>query len=168
MLAGLLMALASMPGAASAQTQTQYPVQESNLQTDKTAVRPGEPITVTGGGFASNSNVTIRFDTAVLGTTVTRDNGTFTTTVTIPANASPGSHTLTAVGTAPNGATRRLTSTIEVLGVAAARGGTLPRTGLASTLPLALGGVGLLGIGTLAVVAARRRRSGSPDSPVAA
>ncbi|MBW3557405.1 MAG: hypothetical protein KY454_10780 [Actinobacteria bacterium] len=158
-LAVLLVGLASMGGAASAQTQTQYPVQESNLQTDKTAVRPGEPVTVTGGGFAPTSSVTVSFDTIVLGTTVTRDNGTFTTTVTIPANASPGSHTLTAVGTAPNGATRRLTATIEVLGVSAARSGTLPRTGPGLATPLAASAVLLISAGSVAVLSTRRRRA---------
>lgn len=156
-LAGVVLTLLSLAGTASAQ---QYPTQTGNLQTDKTAVRPGEPITVTGGGFAGNSTVTINFDTQVLGTTVARPDGNFSTTVTIPANAAPGRHTLAAVGTAPNGTSRRLTSTVEVLGVAAQRdGGLLPRTGNGLTPPLAASAVLLIGAGSVAVVATRRRRA---------
>lgn len=155
-LAGLVVTLLSLAGTASAQ---QYPTQTGNLQTDKTAVRPGEPITVTGGGFAGNSTVTINFDTQVLGTTVARPDGNFSTTVTIPANATPGKHTLAAVGTAPDGTPRRLTSTVEVLGVAAQRGGLLPRTGNGLTPPLAASAALLIGAGSVAVVAARRRRA---------
>lgn len=155
-LVGVFVTLGSLAGTASAQ---QYPAETGNLQTDKTVVRPGEPITVTGGGFARNSTVTITFDTVVLGTTVTRSDGTFSTTVTIPANATPGRHTLAAVGTAPNGASRRLTSSIEVLGTTAQRGGILPRTGNGLTPPLAASAVLLLGVGSVAVVATRRRRA---------
>lgn len=154
--AGVFVTLVSLAGTAYAQ---QYPAETGNLQTDKTAVRPGEPITVTGGGFAPNSTVTIIFDTQVLGTTVTRPEGTFSTTVTIPANATPGRHTLAAVGTAPNGAARRLTSSVEVLGTAAQRGGTLPRTGNGLTPPLAASAALLIGVGSVAVVATRRRRA---------
>ncbi|MBW3614449.1 MAG: LPXTG cell wall anchor domain-containing protein [Actinobacteria bacterium] len=156
-LAGALVALLSLAGVASAQ---QYPTQQGTLQTNQTAARPGEPITVSGGGFAPNSTVTINFDTQVLGTTTTRPAGDFTTTVTIPANATPGAHTLAAVGTGANGAPRRLTSTVQVLGTTAQRdGGLLPRTGDALTPPLAASAALLIGAGSVAVVATRRRRA---------
>lgn len=157
MITGTLVALFFIGGAASAQ---QYPVQESTLQTNKTEVRPGEPITVSGEGFAPNTTVTITFDDAVvLGTTQTRPDGTFSTTVTIPANASPGTHTITATGTAANGGTRRLTTTVRVLGTAAAApGGTLPRTGTGITAPLAASAGLLIAAGVVAVTATRRRR----------
>ncbi len=157
MLTGTLVAMFFVGGAASAQ---QYPVQESTLQTNKTQVRAGETITVSGAGFAPNSTVTIELN-PVLGTTQTRADGTFSTTVTIPLNTTPGIHTLTATGTAANGAVRRLSATIEVLpaaGAAPAPGGTLPRTGTGITAPLAASAGLLIAAGLVAVTATRRRR----------
>ncbi len=153
---GLLLALAFLAGSASAQ---QYPVQESALQVGTSQVRPGESVTVSGDGFAANSTVTVTFDATVLGTTQTRQSGAFSMTVTIPITASPGSHTLAATGVAANGATRRLASTVNVLGAGVARQGSLPRTGNGFAAPLAASAALLIGAGSVVVVAARRRRS---------
>ncbi|MBW3651775.1 MAG: hypothetical protein KY458_14515 [Actinobacteria bacterium] len=156
MFTGALVALLVLVGGASAQVQ--YPPGGSNLQTDRTQARPGEPITVTGAGFLPASTVTITFDDAVvLGTTHVRENGTFSIEVTIPANASPGSHTLAATGTGADGTPRRITSAVEVLGTAAARGGTLPRTGSGITTSLVASAALLIGAGSAAVVGTRRR-----------
>lgn len=164
---GLMGILIALTVVATAPATAQYPPANEGQQVSPTEARPGEPVTVTGGGFAPNSPVTTSFDTQVLGTTVARTDGTFTTTITIPANATPGAHTITSSGTNPDGTPRRLTSTVTVLGVAVNRGGTLPRTGIAGSLPLAVAGTLLIGVGSVAVRAARRR-SRSTDSPVPA
>ncbi len=150
-----------------------YPPQACGLRLGQSQARRGETVSVGGDGFRPGSNVRIEFRSQPVELkTVTADaNGSFDTSIVIPMTASFGEHTIAALGTNPTppGGARELTGRITIVPPAAAGGGgTLPRTGLGSALPLALGGVGLLGIGTVAVVAARRRRSGSPDSPVAA
>ncbi len=164
---GLVGVLIALTVVGTAPATAQYPPAAQAQQLSSSQVRPGEPITVTGSGFAPSSTVTISFDTQVLGRTVARTDGVFTTTVTIPANATPGTHTIASSGINPDGTPRRLTSTVTVLGATANRGGTLPRTGIAGSLPLAVAGTLLIGVGTVAVRAARRR-SRSTDSPVPA
>ncbi|MBW3615995.1 MAG: hypothetical protein KY439_11925 [Actinobacteria bacterium] len=177
---GALVALLVFAGGAS--SQVQYPPQGSNLQADKTEVGPGGSMTVSGAGFAAASTVTVTFDDAVvlgithvrgkaeptavrsakvvavvLGTTQVREDGTFSIDVTIPRTASPGRHTLAATGTGADGTPRRLTFTVDVRGVSLARGDTLPRTGSGVTAPLVATAVLLIGAGSVAVVATRRR-----------
>lgn len=153
-LAVALTVVVSCVGAASAQ---QYPPADEGQQISDTTLMPGQPFTVSGGGFKPNTEVTVTFDATVLGRVLTRPDGTFSITVTTPADASPGRHTITSTGTAPDGSIRRLTSIVTVLGTVATRG-PLPRTG-ASVLPLAAGGTALIGIGSAAVAGARRRRT---------
>lgn len=155
-LAVALAVVVSFAGAASGQA---YPPADEGQQLSDTTLTPGEPFTVSGGGFRPNTEVTVTFDATVLGRVFTRPDGTFSLTVTTPQDASPGRHTVASTGTAPDGSIRRLTSTVTVLGNAAARG-RLPRTG-ASVLPLAAGGTALIGIGGAAIAAARRRRTAS-------
>ena len=81
------------------------------------------------------------------------------TTVTVPTNAAPGPHTITAVGTDPAGRPRQLNATVSVLGVQVTRGLDLARTGSSSTMPAAIAGVVLVAVGSAAIVAARRRRT---------
>lgn len=154
-LAGVLLVLLPLAGAASAQN---YPPADEGQQVSDTQLTPGEPFTVSGGGFASGSNVTVRFDAQVLGSVLVRPNGTFSGQFTTPADAKPGTHTISSTGTAPNGTQRVLRSTVQVLGTAAARPGTLPRTGTGLTMPLATSAGLLIGAGTVAIVATRRRR----------
>lgn len=90
-------------------------------------------------------------------------NGQFSKAVTIPADTQPGSYALTATGYR-NGAPYELSADITVTGAPAAGrtgGGTLPRTG-AFIAGLAAIGAALTGAGTVAVLAARRRRAGQP------
>jgi outer membrane protein assembly factor BamB len=66
------------------------------------SVRPtlGPPTTVTvatGSGFGTSETVTVSFDALVVAT-VTASRGAFTANVTIPATATPGSHTIQARG----------------------------------------------------------------------
>lgn len=136
-----------------------YPPAACELAVSTTQVRPGEPVAVSGGGFAPNSTVTLRFDSTQVGTAQTNATGVLSTTVTVPANAAPGPHTITAVGTDPSGRPRQLNATVSVLGVQVTRDGTLPRTGSSSTVPGGIAGIVLVGVGSAAIVAARRRRT---------
>lgn len=154
-LAGVLLVLLPLAGAASAQS---YPPADEGQQVSDTQLTPGEPFTVSGGGFAPGSDVTVRFDAQVLGTVLVRPNGTFSGTFTTPENASPGTHTITSTGRAPDGTQRVLRSTVQVLGAAVNRTGTLPRTGTGLTMPLATSAGLLIGAGAVAIVATRRRR----------
>lgn len=179
-----LFAMVALAPAAGAQAQpqrspcspggptAQYPPQACGLRLGQSTARPGERISVGGDGFAPNSRVRIEFRSqpVELASVTANSAGSFDTTVVIPANASLGQHTIAAQGTNPTppGGARELTATITIVGAAAAPGGTLPRTGAADALPLALGGAALVGIGAVAVVAARRRRSGASNAPVTA
>lgn len=154
-LAGLLVVFVLTGPAASAQ---QYTPAEEGQQVSDTQLTPGEPFTVSGNRFASGSTVTVRFDAQVLGTVLVRPNGTFSGQFTTPADAKPGAHTISSTGTAPGGAPRVLRSTVQVLGAAFNRAGTLPRTGTGLTLPLATSAGLLIGAGTVAIIATRRRR----------
>jgi hypothetical protein len=59
---------------------------------------PGETITVTGGNFCPNSQITVLFDGEVIGHGRADGSGQFSDQVTIPANASPGHHVITLSG----------------------------------------------------------------------
>lgn len=147
------------PGGPAANNQ--YPPSACGLALGRSQVRPGEALSVSGGGFRPNSAVTIVFRSApvTLGSATTDASGAFTTTVTIPADATPGTHTIAATGVNPNGTPRELASTITVLGAETARGGTLPRTGASMAVPVGISGAALVAVGSLAVLAARRRRA---------
>lgn len=90
-------------------------------------------------------------------------NGQFSKVVTIPTDTQPGRYAITATGYR-NGAPYQLSADLTVTGAAAAGAanrGTLPRTG-AFIAGLAALGAALTGAGTVAVLAARRRRAGQP------
>lgn len=144
--------------------RSQYPPSECGLRLGKSQARPGEPVDITGEGYKGNSNVQIEFRSVPqsMGSATTNSSGTFTKTVTIPADAAPGRHTIVATGFEPSGAPRELSAEITITAAAtsaAARTATLPRTGGQSTLPLVAGGVALVALGGVALVAARRRRT---------
>jgi hypothetical protein len=59
----------------------------------------GTDVTISGSGFPISRTITFKFDTTTLtpksGDSSTRSSGIFLTTVTIPSDAAPGSHTIT-------------------------------------------------------------------------
>lgn len=138
----------------------QYPPSACGLTIAATQARPGESVALSGAGFRPNTTVALEFRSAPvsLGSAPVNASGVFSTTVVIPADASPGPHTIAATGVDPSGAARELTSTITVLG-AQATSDVLPRTGSSLTVPAGIAGIVLVGMGALAVVAARRRRT---------
>lgn len=59
---------------------------------------PGETTTVFGANWCPGSTVDILFDGHKIGTAQVDSTGHFSKAITIPANASPGHHTITVVG----------------------------------------------------------------------
>jgi len=117
---------------------------------------PGGSLTVSGSNFTPGGTVTIDIEsTPVFLASVTADpTGAFSTTVTIPADTVPGSHTILATDAAGDSATTALTVT-GVVPVAASPG--LPFTGADIA---ALSGVGAiaLALGGMLILTGRRRR----------
>jgi hypothetical protein len=116
----------------------------------------GSTVTLTGSGYAPNSTVSLYVYSTptLLGTVVTDAHGAFSKAVTIPAGLAPGAHHLVSAGVDPSGQPRYLTSAITV----AQATGTLAWTGF-ETLPVLLGGVAAVALGTGLLVVTRRRRT---------
>lgn len=152
------------PGGPEPRPGPQYPPRCASPQASPTSVRAGEAIRLTGQCPASGTvDFRIQPGGISLGSTQTNNDGFFDRTVTTPSTLAPGSYTIEYRCTAVLGAQFERAATIQVLPAAAARagGGTLPRTGSGTTLPLALGGSLLIGLGAAAVTAVRRRRTAS-------
>lgn len=99
-----------------------------------TTVSPGQTITVSGFGCPAGSTVTTRFDTTVLGTTTASKGGDFSLQVTIPANATAGTHEITSTcGAVVLSSTITVTAASTTGGTAGTTGGTAGTTGGATT-----------------------------------
>lgn len=147
--------LAVLAGPASALYQPQ-----ASQTLSANVVTPGQTITVSGTGCAANSTVKTSFDGVMLNSTTAGSDGSFSESVTIPANASVGTHTITSTC-----GSLVLSSTLTVRAASTSTGGTstggtLPRTGTNSR-PLVNMGLGLLAVGGLFLVVARKKRSTS-------
>jgi LPXTG-motif cell wall-anchored protein len=176
MLAALAVTAALTLGAAAAGAQ--YPPPPNFCTVSDTTPTPGQSITLTCGTYVAGSTVTFTFFSApvTLGSATADANGVVTATVTIPADATLGEHTITATGPAAAGGTLTNSVGITVVGAGQAGAGTfvpgtftgaLPRTGNDSSLPLARAGALLLAVGGVLVLAARRRRAESQNEPAA-
>ncbi|MCU1496119.1 MAG: hypothetical protein JWM47_72 [Acidimicrobiales bacterium] len=162
--AGLL----ALTAVAAAPVAAQY---GPDVEASRPAVGRGERFSVSGSGFAANAVITLTLIQASagcdqseggvpLGSAAAAGDGTFTAEVTIPSSVTAGSYLVCArhLGVVAQTA-------VEVLGAGDTNptppggGGaapTLPRTG-SDTAPYAALGAGLLSVGGLAVLVARRR-----------
>ncbi len=139
-------------------------------------VTQGGTIAVEASGFKPGSNVviTLESDPVNLGTFVADSAGRVATNVVVPADFPIGPHTLKLTGTDIAGAVLVLSTGITVASriqvaptsaataapaAAATSSGTLPRTGSSATEPALLAGAGLVLLGSVALLAARRRRA---------
>lgn len=178
----LAAAMILAPGA-----HAQYPIESGDLAVSDTVVAPGGQVSISGGGFEPGAPVSIIFrsDPVVLDRVAASPQGEIDTTVRIPPQASPGSHTLEARGAAAGGGTLVLRTPVEVSGepspgapegpgsgfsgdgdsggtgddgraIGETDGGSLPFTG-SEALPFAVAGFGLLGCGLLLFFLGRRR-----------
>ena len=107
-----------------------------------TVVR-GESVDISGKGCAPGAEVVVTFDDGtVLGTFTADDNGNFTTSITIPADATLGVHLVTATC---GDVEQFINVNVLAKSVDNVDNGTLARTGSSNTGPL-------IGIGAAAVV----------------
>ncbi|WP_136053606.1 MULTISPECIES: endonuclease/exonuclease/phosphatase family protein [unclassified Microbacterium] len=157
--------------------------EQPNVQLGAASVAAGSDVTISGTDFPATTalRIELRSTPMPLGTATTDASGAFRATVTVPAGASPGAHSIVVID--PDGAetTVALTVTASIggespggtpggapgTGGAAAPGsggGTVKSDSLATTgadsTPLILGGALLLGVGLGLVVWRRRRRHG--------
>jgi LPXTG-motif cell wall-anchored protein len=139
-----------------------YPLGQCQLQLSQSAGAAGARVAVNGDGFAPGSTVRLTAASVGLATAVADSRGAVATTFVVPAALPIGDTTITASGVNPAGEVRELAADFTVLAAstsrAAARRGDLPRTGSDVTGPLIAVGAGLVFIGAVAVVGARRRR----------
>jgi hypothetical protein len=148
-----------------------YPPNAIGITTSSSASCAGGSLTVSGVNFESNESVTVTLSgSTTLGTATADPNGSFTTTVTIPAGTAPGT-SYTIVATGASGDTSSTAITIDASctpssGVAftpSSGTGTDPGSGLAFTGAdiAAMSGVGAiaLGLGGFLILAGRRRRT---------
>jgi len=116
----------------------------------------GSQVVLKGDGYLAGSVVRLTmFSSPVeLGTAVVASDGTFTATVTVPANLVNGTHHLVATGVDKDGNVRNLVITVTVNGGQA----TLAVTGF-DAVPVALGGGLVVLAGAGLVLGGRRRRA---------
>ena len=152
---GATVVLAATAGPAFAQTYGG----SGTLSTSSQTVSAGGTFTASGDGVAPGSTVELelRSDPISLGSAVADSAGHFTKQVTLPSTVSAGDHLLTAIGTAPDGSSLVISTSITVGAGSAA----LPRTGSNSS-SFTLIAIILIAGGTAIVLFARtrlRRRS---------
>ena len=151
----------------------EYPPPTVGIFLSDSTVFPGQIIIIQAGIYAPGSTETFNFfsQPVLLGTATADASGVATLEATIPANATPGTHTIVASGIAPDGSPLELSTTITVLadgadgdgtGVGGAGGasgaGDLPRTG-DNSVPIARIGAALLAVGGGLLFITRRRRA---------
>ena len=157
----------SPPGAPEGRPPQYTSLAECQLRLSQSSASAGERVTLSGAGYGAASAVTLTLNSTPmsLGQATTDSSGAFSRTVTIPAAAEVGSHTITAAGVDPAGVGYVLSAAFEVTaGAAAPASGTLPRTG-AGTFAMVMVALLLVAAGAALVVAARRRRSTAPITP---
>jgi len=167
----IVLALGVLIGTATAAVAQTYPPVSNPLTISSSVAVAGQPLTVSGEGAQPGATVTFTFASqpVVVATTTADGNGRFSATFRIPADATPGEHTVTA------------TSNGEVLGVVTVR--VLPAsqeqlqrereapaqaqdqdllafTGFNGLLKLCLG-LGMILVGVVLLLAIRRRRAGT-------
>jgi hypothetical protein len=137
------------------------PITCAHIAVSTTTPHPGQQITVTGSGYQADESITLELHSAtvVLAQVSTDANGSFSTSVTIPADTSAGSHLLVAVGGTSSCPVDPITLTIQGgAGVEPGSTGRLPAfTGVAIASALLIA-AGLLAVGLVAARAGRRRR----------
>lgn len=148
-----------------------YPPEAPAVTVSETTVVAGQPLDVNGDGWLPDSEVTFTFFSVpvVLGTSRVNANGAFTSQVTIPADATPGPHTLQTSGLNRAGVATNVNLVLNVVAAAPASTArppsgaavtpsprTLPRSGGEAFVAL-LAAAGLMAVGSAAVVVARRR-----------
>ena len=144
-----------------------YPPNRCSLALSVSAAIPGQTI-ITGSancspGFAAGATVeiTLESDPVHLAAVTADADGQFSTPVTIPGDAAPGSHSVVATGQGGSGSTPTIRAGLMVMAATAGArapgaAGALAFTG-SDSLPLVWIALALLTVGTAFVLAVRRR-----------
>jgi hypothetical protein len=154
--------LAATAFAAPAAAQT-YPVRVGELSVgsssagEVTQVRPGQPVEISGNGFAPGAEVVVTFESTPVqvGSTNASAAGAIDLSVRVPTDAEAGDHTLRARGAAPGGGSMVLSHPVRVAGDSSS---DLAATGM-SAGPLLAGAAGAIGAGAVLITVLRRRHS---------
>jgi hypothetical protein len=134
-----------------------------SLAVSSSAVAPASAVTVSTGNcataYAPGALVTLTFasDPVTLGTVTADANGHISAQVTIPSNATAGTHTISATGLGADGSTLVLSTSVTVTAPGAAASRPLAFTGSSGTFPAIWMALAALALGTTMVVGARRR-----------
>jgi hypothetical protein len=165
----VVLALGVVFGAATSALAQTYPPTPAPLTISDSVVVPGQPVTVSGEGAEPGATVVITFasDPVVVATTTADSDGRFAASFKVPADATPGLHTVTATS---NGVVLG-TVTVRVLAAAtattvatpAATDNQLAFTGLNLLLKVGVG-LGLILMGAAVLLAVRRRRASTSAS----
>jgi hypothetical protein len=109
---------AAAPASHSSGTIPGASARRSPVSASATVLRRGWLVTLTGSGFAPKSTILITFHSApvLVGRTIATQAGTFSVVVSVPDNASPGTHHFVATGEGRNGRPTELTVAIRVVG----------------------------------------------------
>jgi hypothetical protein len=144
----------------SGATTTTAGTSQGQGQVSDNTVAPGGTTVFSGGGFGANQSLALELQSTPqsLGSTTSDGNGSFSVTVTIPANATPGSHSLVARGAGAGGGTREVVAGITVTG-------TLPATG-SEIAELSLLGVATVALGRAVSGIRRMLRDEQPPTPL--
>jgi hyaluronoglucosaminidase len=147
--------------ASGAEAQVYPPAENCGVQLSASSVGPGGAITISGSQAPPGATLTIVFesDPVVIATTTADASGRFTVQATIPANATPGRHTIRVEGATGCSAEVFVPGPSAAAGPARARpSGSLAFTGW-SALTYAVIGLISLTVGLLLVAADRRART---------
>jgi LPXTG-motif cell wall-anchored protein len=153
----VIVVMAALGLALAAPAFAQYPVPNPEISC-LSITQAGATVGVDGTFWLPNSTVVLTFtsDPVVVGTPQTDGEGSFSTTVTIPSDATAGDHTITGTGLDQNGEPAQASCPIEVTGAGAP--GEIPVTGTNVSLGLViLGAMILAGLGLL--VMGRRKKA---------
>jgi hypothetical protein len=80
-------------------TPPTLPAVGATLKLSPSSGYPSTPVSVSAVAFGSSETVSLAFDATSAGTGTTDSTGAFTTKITIPSSAQPGTHSIHAVGT---------------------------------------------------------------------
>lgn len=157
LLAATVCLLVASGGVAAAQL---YPPNGPSVGVSDSTVRPGQQIVVSGDRWQAGTTVALSFhsDPVDLGTASVRADGSFAKTITIPLGATAGTHDIVASGTAASGRQRSVATSVEVLAVVSAGGGSTAFTGAEIQVWMSLA-LALFGVGLGLLLVTRRRRS---------
>jgi LPXTG-motif cell wall-anchored protein len=127
---------------------------------DPSTFEAGDTVTVRGTGLEPDFETIIEFNsvTVQVGTATTDASGSFEVQVTIPADATDGPHTISAVCDTDGNVSSTDVTVSSITGTTAPGGGPLARTGDDTQPLIVVGAIALLAGIAFVLIAQRRRR----------